>query len=89
MARPEYVTCIAHPHVTKHRWEENPETKLREVVEHTHTICGRDTHMEFMFTGLDHAFSHSENDGRLLICPKCSKTAIKGIKKQTYNTNEK
>lgn len=74
--RPEYVKCVAHPHVSKHRTRKREDGTL-EVVKRVTTLCGRTNIMGFMFVGLDHAFCHANEAGRLLICPECSEKARK------------
>jgi hypothetical protein len=47
--------------------------------------CGRIISMEWVFTDTSHAALNARNEGRLLICPDCSKKIIEVIRKGTWN----
>ena len=71
--RPENVKCIKSPFL---------ETKSK-------TLCGKSAVIEFVFSGLDHAFCHAESTGRLQACSRCVDVALEGIEKARETTEEK
>lgn len=75
MARPDYVHCVLTGRYVKPKPNPMPETK---------TWCGRDAVMEFAFVDASHAALNARNEGRLLICPECSKEIRETLEKGTW-----
>ena len=64
----EYIKHIAEPDSV------NPLTNRP-----TKSICGKDIHMDWAFTGIDHAYLSVIHDSRLLPCKDCVKVIIKKL----------
>jgi hypothetical protein len=64
----DYIKCIRHTHADKRQM----------------TWCGLPVSYDFVFESIDHAAYNSLDEGRLLICPKCSEAIREAILDGTY-----
>jgi len=75
--RPDYVACVRTG-----RWTAPEDVGGQPTRQ---SWCGRMTDLaEFVFLDATHALLNARNEGRLLICPECSKAMAEVLEKGTF-----